>query len=176
MTLIVLNILRKLVVALVSSNTPHQIAMATALGAIIGLTPSNLPLTVTIMAILLLFNVNFSAGMLSAAIHAVIAPSLFPLAHKWGVALLINNQGLKPMWTALYNMPIVPLYNITNTVMLGMLLVALCSLLPNYVFVRLFVRVYRDTLHPMLSKLKFVQALKASKFVQWGEKIWRVAR
>lgn len=176
MTLILLNLVRKLLVALVSSNTPHKIAVAYALGGIMGLTPSNLPLSVTIMAVLLLFNVNFTAGMLSAAIHTVFAPSLYPVAHKWGVSLLIENEGLSPFWTSLYNMPVFPLYNFNNTVMLGMLLISFSALIPNYLFMRVFVRIYREKLHPMLSKLKVVQAVKASKFVQWGEKIWRVAR
>lgn len=176
MTLVLLSLLRKLVLALVSSNTPHQIAIAYALGSVIGLTPSNMPLTVLIMAILCVFNVNFTAGMLSAAIHAVFAPALFPLAHQWGVALLIDTKSLNGVWTALYNMPIFPLFNFNNTVMLGMLILSICALIPNYLVMRVFVRVYRDSLHPMLMKLKFVQAIKASKFVQWGEKIWRVAR
>jgi uncharacterized protein (TIGR03546 family) len=176
MTLILLNLLRKLVVALISSNTPHQIAVAYALGGVMGLTPSNVPLTVCVIAILILFNVNFSAGMLSAAIHAVVASSLHPMAHKWGVMLLIENKALTGFWTTLYNMPVFPLFNFNNTVMLGMLLFSFAMLIPNYVVMRLFVSVYRSTLHPMLSKLKVVQAVKASKFVQWGEKIWRVAR
>lgn len=176
MTLILLNLLRKLVVALVSSNTPHQIAIAYALGGVMGLTPSNLPLTVTIMAVLLIFNVNFTAGMLSAAIHAVVAPLFHPIAHKWGVSLLIENKGLTSLWTALYNMPVFPLFNFNNTIMLGMLIISFIALLPNYFGMRLFVKVYREILHPKLSKLKVVQAVKASKFVQWGEKIWRVAR
>jgi uncharacterized protein (TIGR03546 family) len=174
MSLLLLKLLRKFLKALVSSNTPAQIAMAFSLGAIMGLTPSNLFVSILVMSLLFIFNVNFSAGILSSGLFSLFAHKFYPLAHNIGSYLLIDKTNLHAFWTTLYNMPVLPFLNFNNTVMLGTLILALLAQVPLYFLIKSAVIAYRQHIHEKLNKIKAIQALKASGIGQWVYKIWRV--
>jgi uncharacterized protein (TIGR03546 family) len=174
MSLVLLKLLRKFLKALVSASTPRQIAMAFSLGAFIGITPTNSALSILIIVFLFIFNINFSAGLISAGLFSLFSHLLFPLAHKIGVFLLIKQTGLYQFWTTLYNLPLFPFFNFNNTIMLGSLIIAGLIQVPLYFFIKHCIIFYRKNLHEKLQKLKIIQTIKASFLGQWVFKLWQV--
>jgi len=75
---------------------------------------------------------------------------------------LLGAPALRGLWTALYNMPVVPFTNFNNTVVLGSFVVWLVSVVPLYFLMRWAVAKYRATLLERLKKMRFFQAVTAS--------------
>ncbi len=173
MSVLLLKFLKKFIKVLISSDSPPQIAVSFALGAFMGLTPDNFFLSIIIVSLLFILNVNVSAGLVSAGLFSLFSSRLFPLAHKIGSFLLIEQTGLFSFWTTLYNAPILPFLEFNNTVMLGTLILALLAQLPIYFLVKKGIIVYRESLHEKLQKLKIIQTIKASGIGQWVHKGWR---
>jgi uncharacterized protein (TIGR03546 family) len=138
-----LNFLNRLITIMNEGATPRQISGAVALGAIIGLTPSG-PVRLFVFFLLLIIDVNLSAALFSAAVFKMLAYLLDPLANSLGYALLVSAGGLKPLWTALYNMPLAPFTKFNNTLVLGSFVISLVLFLPLLVFGAKGVRVYRE--------------------------------
>ena len=65
-----------------------------------------------------LFNVDKGLAMLSAALFTATGYALDGVAHSIGLSLL-GAEALRGLWTALYDLPIVPLTRFNNTVVLG---------------------------------------------------------
>src|SRR3954452_7247124 len=121
-----LKLIQSLVGALHSEGRPGQLAAGIVLGSFLGLTPLLNLHNAVIFAALVLLNVSFAGGMLGWALFVpggflleplfvrgafVLEPLLDSIGHS-----LLCTPGLRPLWTSLYNMPIVPLSNFNNTV------------------------------------------------------------
>ena len=87
------------------------------------------------------------------------------IAHRLGLALL-KAPALNGLWTALYDLPIVPLTRFNNTVVLGNLVLGAILYLPLYFFFLRFVVWYKDNLAEKVERLKVVQAFKAMSWYQ----------
>ena len=158
-----IKLIQSLFGALHSEGTPGQLAAGIALGSIMGLTPLvNLHNAIVFAAIVLL-NVSFAGGMLGWALFVPIGFLLDPLFDWIGHTLLLDVSFLTPVWTSLYNMPIVPLTNFNNTVVLGSLVFALLLFVPLYLMTRWAVARYRVTVGARVRQSKFYRAVMASK-------------
>src|SRR4029077_16844645 len=91
------------------------------------------------------------------------------MANKVGLIFLVKISALKPFWTRLYNMPIVPYTKFNNTLVMGSLVIGLIFFIPIYFLAREGVLVYRRTLHEKILKLKILQIIKASSFYKYYE-------
>ncbi len=168
--MLLLKIIQKLIATLNSDGTPGQVAAGIALGSAFGLTPFASLHNLVIFGAVFLFNVSFPAAMLGWVIFAPVGFLLDPLFDTIGRMLLVDSPNLVPMWTALYNMPVVPLSNYNNTVVLGSFLGWVVLLVPIFFFARWGVGAYRQHVLPRLEKMKFIRAMKASKLYnvyQW---------
>jgi uncharacterized protein (TIGR03546 family) len=160
---VIIKYIFNLISVLNGDGSPRQIAAGMALGALAGITPLMSLHNLIVGIAILVFQVNFSAALFAMAVFKVISPLADPLFNQVGYALLVKAGALKPLWTALYNTPIVPWSNFNNTLTLGSLAVALILLLPLYfLFVKLIV-LYRVRVMERLNKLKIMQVIKASK-------------
>lgn len=128
--LTLVKLIQSLVRALHSEGTPGQLAAGIALGSILGLTPLVNIHNAVVFALLVLLNVSFAGGMLGWALFVPLGFMLDPLFHWIGRTLLLDVPSLTPVWTSLYNMPVAPLTNFNNTVVLGSLVFAL-ALVPR---------------------------------------------
>src|SRR6266513_666648 len=137
-----LKLIQSLLGALHSEGTPGQLAAGICLGSVLGLTPLLNLHNAIVFAALVLLNVSFAGGMLG---WALFAPSLT----SW--------------WTSLYNMPIVPLTNFNNTVVLGSLVFALLLFVPLFLVTRWAVTRYRATVGERVRQSKWYRAVTASK-------------
>jgi len=157
-----LKLIQSLVGALHSEGTPGQLAAGIVLGSFLGLTPLINVHNAVIFALLVLLNVSFAGGMLGWALFVPIGFLLDPLFDWIGHGLLLA-PSLRPMWTSLYNMPIMPLTNFNNTVVLGSVVFALVFAIPLFFALRRAVARYRETVGARVRQSRFYQALTASK-------------
>jgi len=108
-------------------------------------------------------NLSFPAAMLGWALAVPVGFILDPLFDLVGRWLLLDTPALTPLWTAWYNLPVLPLTNFNNTVVLGSLLSWAVLALPIYFLARWGVGRYRATLYPRLTQSRAFQAVTASK-------------
>lgn len=127
----VLRPVRLLAQAFTAENSPRQLAWGFALGAVIGLVPKGNLLAIALMTILSAARVNLAAGLLGAFLFSWCGMLLDPLSHRIGESLL-TWETLTPLWTSLYNLPLVPWTHFNNTVVLGSLTIGLILLYPAY--------------------------------------------
>jgi uncharacterized protein (TIGR03546 family) len=71
--------------------------------------------------------------------------------------LLVQTEGLAPLWTALYNAPLVPFTRFNNTVVLGSLVIALALFLPVLFGTRGLVVFYRARYKAKVDQLGFMK-------------------
>jgi len=157
-----IKLIQSLFGALHSEGTPGQLAAGIVLGAFLGLTPLFNLHNAVVFALLVLLNVSFAGGLLGWALFVPVGFLLDPLFDWIGHSLLLA-PSLRGLWTSMYNMPIVPLTNFNNTVVLGSLVFALLSAVPLFLLLRWAVARYRVTVGERVRQSKFYKAVTASK-------------
>jgi len=157
-----IKLMQSLIGALHSEGTPGQLAAGIALGSFLGLTPLVNIHNAVIFAALVLLNVSFAGGMLGWALFIPFGFLLDPLFDWIGHTVLFT-PALTPLFTSLYNMPVAPLTNFNNTVVLGSFVFAVVLAVPLYVAARLGVTRYRATIGARVRQSRFYQTVMASK-------------
>jgi uncharacterized protein (TIGR03546 family) len=161
--LTLLKLLQSLVKTLHSEGTPTQIAAGVALGAALGLTPIVNVHNLVILLLLAVLNVSFAAGLLAWGVFVPLGFMLDPLFDRLGRWLLVDADGLRPLWTAWDNLPGLALTNFNNTVVLGSVVIWLALALPIFLLSRLAVLRYRETLGARVRQSHFYRVLSASR-------------
>jgi uncharacterized protein (TIGR03546 family) len=159
----ILKLLRSLIKTLHSDGSPAQIALGIALGSALGLTPVANAHNLVVLLLLAILNVSFAAGVLGWALFAPLGFALDPLFHRLGRTLLVDTEGLRPLWTWMDNTPGVALTNFNNTVVLGSVVAWLLLFVPVYFAARYGVVRYRATIGARVRNSAFYRALEASK-------------
>jgi len=157
-----IKLIQSLFGALHSEGTPGQLAAGIVLGAFLGLTPLFNLHNAVVFALLVLLNVSFAGGLLGWALFVPVGFLLDPLFDWIGHSLLLA-PSLRGLWTSMYNMPIVPLTNFNNTVVLGSLVFALLAAVPLFLLLRWAVARYRVTVGERVRQSRFYKAVTASK-------------
>ncbi len=152
-------------------QTPAQVAGGFALGSILGLSPMLTLQGLVVWFVILILDVNLSAATMSLLIFSLIAFIFDPIFHHLGYFLLVNIDGLKGIWTALYNAPIAPLTRFNNTVVIGSFVCALILFPFVYFGMKKFVIAYRTTIGKRLQKTKIYQVINKSWIVQTYQRI-----
>ncbi len=161
--MIALKFILKFIKILNKDASPQQIAGGMALGSIAGITPFMSLHNLIVLILILMIRVNISSAILSVCVFTAIAYLLDPLFNKIGYFLLVDVSFLAPLWTALYNTPIVPWTKFNNTLTLGSVVFALLFFWPLYFLLVWAVVKYREKLMAKILKWKIVTALKGSK-------------
>lgn len=152
---------------LLNSETGHnQIAAGIAMGFILGMSPMLSLQAALVFICLFLFRIQIGAAFLAAFFFKFIAWILDPIFDQFGRAVL-GAEGLTPLWTALYNMPIVPLTRFNNSIVMGSGIVAIL-LFPLIFFVsRSLILKYRAVIVARFKETKIWKAVKATSLYQW---------
>jgi uncharacterized protein (TIGR03546 family) len=161
--LTLVKLLQSLVKALHSEGTPGQLAAGIALGSILGLTPLVSLHNAVVFAVVVILNVSFPGAMLGWALFVPVGFLLDPLFDAIGRTLLLGTPALTPLWTTLYNTPVVPLTNFSNTVTLGSFVASVALFLPLFFASRWAVTRYRATVGERVRQSAWYRALTASK-------------
>lgn len=149
--------------ALVTDNSPSQMALGLALGVMIGLIPKGNLIAITLMIVLGALRVNLGVGVLTAFCVSWMGIFFDPWTHKVGLYLL-NHEKLVPYWTELFNLPVAPWTKFNNTVVLGSTCVSAVLLLPIYLISYPVFARYTPDWGDRLRKYKLVQLL-------WGTEL-----
>ena len=155
-------------------QTPVQVAGGFALGSILGLSPMFTLQGLLVWLVILVLDVNLSATTLSLLVFSLIAFIFDPVFHHLGYFLLVDVEGLKVVWTTLYNAPIAPLTRFNNTVVMGSFVCAVILFPLVYFGMKKFVVVYRTTVGARIEKMKIYQVVSKSWVVQTYQHIRRM--
>ncbi len=166
-----LKILKDFFAILREGQTPRQVAAGFMLGSMIGFSPMLTLQGAAVWLIILLFDVNLGAALLALTLCKLCAYVLDPVFHRLGYEILTNIDGLRPLWTMLYNAPVAPLTRFNNTVVMGSFVCALLLALPIYFGFKRLVIAYRKTIGARVEKMKIYQVIRHSSLVQWYLKL-----
>lgn len=104
---------------LLNSDTgTNQIAAGFACGLILGFAPMLSLQALLVFVCLFLFRIQIGAAFVSAFFFAFIAWLFDPVSAMVGSAIL-EAEALRPMFTVMYNMPLVPLTRFYNNITMG---------------------------------------------------------
>ena len=149
---------RFLAEALTDESSSRQLALGFALGLVIGLVPKGNLTAISLMVLLSALRINLGAGMLAAFAFSWLGILIDPLTHQLGLAIL-NSPSLLPLWTFLYDVPLLPWTAFNNSVVLGSLLVGLVLFLPTYWLTFPLFERFSPKVQARLQKLRIVQLI-----------------
>lgn len=154
-----LRLLKNVLASLHGGEDPRHLAAGFALGAALGLIPKENLFAVAFFLLFFALRLNKGMTLLAAAFFTPIGYALDGAAHSIGLVLL-QAPALRGVWTALYDLPILPLTRFNNTVVLGNLAIGLALFVPLYFFFLRFVAWYKTNLAAKVERLKVVQWVK----------------
>lgn len=160
-----LRLLKDIIGSLHGGSDPRHLAAGFALGAALGLVPKGNLFAAAFFLLFFILRLNKGAALLSATLFTPVGYLVDAPAHRTGLALL-KAEALRGLWTALYDLPIVPLTRFNNTVVLGNLVFGGILYIPLYFAFLRFVVWYNKNLAPKVEKFKIVQAFKAQGWYQ----------
>jgi uncharacterized protein (TIGR03546 family) len=159
---LLLRFLQKLVSTLNSEGTPGQVGAGMAIGTVFGLTPLVNLHNLVVLALVMVFRVSVPAVMLGWFVAIPLGFALDPLFHVFGLRML-DTLTLVPLWTAITNAPVIALFNLNNSVVLGSLVCWLLALTPLFILMQWGVAKYRATIYVRLQNMKVFKAIRGSK-------------
>lgn len=155
---------------LLNSDTgTNQIAAGLACGIILGFAPFFSIQTVLVLFLVFVFRIQLGAAFISAFFFKFVAFLIDPLADKMGQALL-ETESLRPLFTEMYNMPIVPMTRFNNSIVAGSLVISILLTPIAFFFFRKLVQQYRVQVLQRFQQTKFFKAIKATKIYLWYQK------
>jgi uncharacterized protein (TIGR03546 family) len=160
-----LTMIAKLLAALNSQSSPRQIAVAIALGMIIGLTPFLSMHNILILFIAFIIRVNLSAFFLAVGLFSGFGLLTAPLFSSIG-EMLLNSPTMSAMWTGFYQVTLFKLSHLHHTLTLGSLVASLVLFVPMVLLCVYLIERYRHHMKTFVEKFKIVQTLKSSRLYQ----------
>ena len=150
-----------------SEISPRQIAAGFAMGVLVGLLPVSGLLPYVILFLCFLVNINLAMMGLATAVFKLLAFAFDPLTNVIGFHLLAKTPSLNPLWTRLYNMPVVPYTRFNNTIVMGSFVLGVLLIVPMYLLCAHGVAAYRSRWREAVLRWKIVQVIKASNFYKY---------
>ncbi len=160
-----MGLLAKLFKALNSDSSPWQLAFGFALGMVMGLTPLLGLHSVLLLFVVLFFRVNLTSFLVSWAAFSVLTIPLSVFLSNLGEGLLVN-EGLKPVWTALYSSYLGQLSQFYHTLTLGSLLASTVLFPLILLGSKKIVEQYRLRFMQWVNQWRVVQFIKGTNFYQ----------
>lgn len=174
-----LDMIRKLLSSLNSSEYSWQLSLAIALGMIVGLSPQfNLHIIIFYL-LAFLIAINLGLFFVSVAVFAAISYLFDPLMESFGYYLLTLPE-LESLHTTIYNNPLLALFNLNDSLVLGSLISGLILFLPLFFAMQQLVKVYRGPISRITGKIPLIKSIlsfdeekakkakKPSKVRWWG--------
>ena len=121
---------------------PHHIALAVALGVMLGLIPKANLLAFVLVAALFLLRCNLGFGILAAALVSLTTTKLDAKVDLLGTQLLAKASVID-LEATLFQYPLFAWTALNNTLVLGSLVAGLVAFLPVYLVIFTLCRVFR---------------------------------
>ncbi len=157
-----------------SETGSNQIASGIALGFILGFSPILSLQGLIVILVMLFFRVQIGAAFISAFFFAFIAYLLDPVCNSLGQSVL-EIESLRPLYTELYNMPIIPLTKFYNSLVMGSGLLGILLSPLIFFIAKVGVHKYRQVILARFKDTKFWKLVKATSLYQWYVKYDSIA-
>lgn len=152
---------------MLNSETGHnQIAAGIAVGFVLGMTPILSLQGFLMIVFIFFFRVQAGAAFLAAFFFAFIGYLLDPIFHEVGSSVLMMD-GLQGIFTAMYNMPLVPLTRFNNSIVMGAGVVTVAAMPFVFIISRMLIVKYRVTFVARFKQTKFWKAVQATSLYKW---------
>lgn len=152
---------------LLNSDTgTNQLASGLAFGLILGFAPFISIQTFLVLIIVFVFRVQIGAVFLSAFFFKFVAFLFDYPAHLLGKTVL-EMEGLKGLFTSMYNMPLVPMTRFNNSIVMGSMIVSILLFPFVYVLFQKLILKYRQTVVARFKGTKYWKAFTATKLYNW---------
>ncbi|TYK65056.1 TIGR03546 family protein [Colwellia echini] len=158
-----LTLLAKLLSALNGDSSIRQIALAIALGFLVGLSPIFTLHNIVIIFFVLLVRVHLGSFILAVGFFSGVSYLLSPYIVQVGEFILTKPE-LNDFFTMLYQFGIFKLAHWHHTYVLGAFVLGTLLCIPVYFISKIIIEKYRVHIMTFFAKFRIVQALKASKF------------
>jgi uncharacterized protein (TIGR03546 family) len=154
-------------IKLLNSDTgTTSLAAGMTCGFILGMTPVLSLHSMLIFIFMFFFRVQIGAALVMAFFFKFVAFLLDPIFHAAGSSVL-EMSSLEPLFTTLYNMPIIPYTRFNNSIVMGSAVITF--VLSPFVFIlsRKLILKYRETILVRFKETKLWKAVKATGFYKW---------
>jgi uncharacterized protein (TIGR03546 family) len=152
---------------LLNSDTgTNQLASGLAIGIVLGFSPFLSLQTFLVLFLILFFRVQIGAAFLSAFFFKFIAYLIDPVSDTLGRTLL-ESAALRPTWTLLYNMPIIPLTRFNNSIVMGSGVLGFILAIPFFFIFKKLIIKYRETVVARFKQTKVWKAMQATSLYKW---------
>lgn len=154
-------------IKMLNSETGHnQLAAGIAAGFILGMTPLLSLQSLLVFLCIFIFRIQMGAAFLMSFFFAFVAWLLDPIFHSVGSAVL-EADSLEPLFTTMYNMPLVPLTRFNNSIVMGSAVVTIALSPVVYLVSLMVIKKYRATVLVWIKETKLWKALKATALFNW---------
>jgi uncharacterized protein (TIGR03546 family) len=152
-----------------SETGTNQLAAGLACGLLLGFAPFISIQTLLVIFLVFFFRIQMGAAFLAAFFFKFIAFLIDPIADSLGRAVL-EMPSLRPLFTEMYNMPLVPLTRFNDSIVMGSMVISLVLLIPAFILFKILIYKYRVTVVARFKQTKFWKVFAATKFYGWYTK------
>lgn len=152
-----------------SETGENQIAAGLSLGLILGFAPFLSLQTLLVILLILIFRVQAGAAFVSGFFFAFVAWVIDPIADILGQHVL-EMHALRPLFGAMYNMPIVPLTRFNDSIVMGSFILSLALLVPGFYLFRWAIRRYRIAVVSKLKNTRWWKVMQSTALYKWYAK------
>jgi uncharacterized protein (TIGR03546 family) len=149
-----------------SETGQNQIAAGIAAGFILGMSPTLSLQSLIVFLCLFVFRIQIGMAFLACFFFKFVAWILDPAFDAIGSSVL-QMDALHGIFTALYNMPIIPLTRFNNSIVMGSGIVAILLTPIVFVLARSLILKYRETVVARFKETKVWKLLKATSIYNW---------
>lgn len=151
-----LSYIIKLLKALGANSKPSQIANSFCIGFILGVMPKNNLLWWLVFIFFMFVRINKAGYFIMMLLGAFISPYLDPTFHKIG-EFVLTYEPLVPVYSKLLEIPFVGFTRFNNTIVCGSLVAGIIAYIPLYIFMLVFIWVWRKWIAPFFNRSKVVK-------------------
>ncbi|MBE6348718.1 MAG: TIGR03546 family protein [Spirochaetaceae bacterium] len=151
-----LSYIIKLLKALGANSKPSQIANSFCIGFILGVMPKNNLLWWLVFVFFMFVRINKAGYFIMMLLGAFISPYLDPTFHKIG-EFVLTYEPLVPVYSKLLEIPFVGFTRFNNTIVCGSLVAGIIAYIPLYIFMLVFIWVWRKWIAPFFNRSKVVK-------------------
>lgn len=152
---------------MLNSETGHnQIAAGIAAGFVLGMTPMLSLQSFLVFICIFFFRIQAGAAFTAAFFFAFIGWLLDPVFHSIG-ATVLEMEGLKGVFTIMYNVPFLPLTRFNNSIVMGSAVVTILASPFVFFISRSVILKYRESVVGRFKQTKFWKAITATSLYKW---------
>lgn len=135
-------------------------------GVILGCSPGFSLQTLLVFLVIFFFRIQAGAAFVSAFFFKFVAWLADPLFHAVGTRVL-EWPALRPIYTTLYALPVVPYTRFNNTIVMGGAVVGLVLSVPLFFVFKILIVKYRERVVTQFNSTWLARAVRASSFYRW---------